>query len=221
LLSHLADRGWVCVAINYRLSPRNRWPAHIVDVKRAIAWVRRNIADFGGDPGFIGLTGGSAGGHLSSLAALTPNEPQWQPGFEDADTSVSAALPFYGAYDWVDAERIGNRGVLWHVERSVVQARMSDDPAPFTTASPMSRITADAPPMFVSHGTNDALIPVQQAREFVGRLRATSRAPVVYAELPRAEHGFDICGTPRAAAAAAAAGRFLGVVWGDYRRRRG
>lgn len=72
MMSHLAELGWVCVAINYRHSPRNTWPAHIVDVKRALAWVKAHIAEYGGDPEFIAITGGSAGGHLSSLAALTP-----------------------------------------------------------------------------------------------------------------------------------------------------
>lgn len=67
------------------------WPSHIVDVKRAIAWVRANIAEYGGDPEFIAITGGSAGGHLSSLAALTAGDQSLQPGFEDADTSVQAA----------------------------------------------------------------------------------------------------------------------------------
>ena len=72
-MSHLAELGWVCVSINYRLSPKQSWPDHIVDVKRAIAWVEDNIADYGGDPEFIAVTGGSAGGHLSALAALTPD----------------------------------------------------------------------------------------------------------------------------------------------------
>ena len=73
LMSHLAGQGWVCVAINYRLSPKSDWPAAVVDVKRAIAWIKSNIAGYGGDPRFIAITGGSAGGHLSALAALTPN----------------------------------------------------------------------------------------------------------------------------------------------------
>ena len=109
LLSHMAERGWVCVSIDYRVSPKNTWPDHIVDVKRALAWIKENIADYGGDPDFVAITGGSAGGHLSSLAALTPNDPQWQPGFEDADTSVVAAVPIYGRYDWFSAEGAGRK----------------------------------------------------------------------------------------------------------------
>ncbi|HKH25330.1 MAG TPA: alpha/beta hydrolase, partial [Acidimicrobiales bacterium] len=61
LMAHLAERGWVCVTINYRLSPRSTWPDHIVDAKRAIAWTKANIVEHGGDPSFLAITGGSAG----------------------------------------------------------------------------------------------------------------------------------------------------------------
>ena len=93
LMYHLAAKGWVCVAINYRLAPRDAFPAQIIDVKKGIAWIRENIASYGGDPDYIAITGGSAGGHLCALAALTPNDPEWQPGFEDVDTSVQVAVP--------------------------------------------------------------------------------------------------------------------------------
>ncbi len=218
LMSHLAERGWVCVAVNYRLGPRNTWPAQIVDVKRAIAWVREHIADYGGDPSFIAVTGGSAGGHLSSLAALTPNRAEWQPGFEDVDTTVSAAVPFYGAYDWTNRDRVGNRGLVPLLQRRVVKQKLRDAPDVFDAASPMSHLGPDAPPFLLSHGTNDSLIPVEEGRLFAQRLRAVSQQPVVYAELPRAQHAFDVFGSPRATAAAEAVGRFLGVVYGDYVR---
>ena len=216
LMSHLVEQGWICVSINYRLSPRHPWPAHIVDVKRALAWVRANIARFGGDPGFLGITGGSAGGHLCALAALTPNEPAWQPGFEDADTAVSAAVPFYGAYDWTDRDHVGNRGLTSLLQKRVVQQRLLEAVEVFDQASPMSHIGPHAPPFFLSHGTNDSLIPVEQARLFAARLREGSQQPVVYTELPRAQHAFDVVGTPRATAAAEAVARFLGVVYGRY-----
>ena len=87
----------------------------------------------------------------------------------------------------------------------------------FDEASPMSRIGPDAPPFLLSHGTNDSLIPIEEARLFAQRLRAASHRPVLHAELlPRAQHAFDVVGTPRAAAAAEAVARFLGVVYGEY-----
>ena len=218
LMSHLAERGWICVAISYRLSPRATWPDAIVDVKRALAWVKEHIAEHGGDPDFVAITGGSAGGHLSALAALTPNDPAFQPGFETADTSVRAAVPFYGVYDWVDDQGVGHRGLGRLLERSVVKRTLAEAPDVYAAASPLRRITPQAPPFFLLHGTSDSLVPVEQARLFAGTLREASQAPVVYGELPFAQHAFDFFGSVRAAASAEAVERFLGVVYGEHRR---
>ena len=68
------------------------WPDHIVDVKTAICWVKDNIAQYGGNPNMIVIAGGSAGGHLAALAALTPHHAEFQPGFEQRDTSVQVNL---------------------------------------------------------------------------------------------------------------------------------
>ena len=213
LMSHLAELGWVCVAINYRHSPRNTWPDHIVDVKRALAWVKQHISEYGGDPDFIAITGGSAGGHLSSLAALTPNDPQFQPGFEDADTRVQAAVPFYGIYDFTRFDDAMHPMMPGLLVKSIVKQRPSTNPAPFLTASPINHVSADAPPFFVLHGTNDSLAPVEQARSFVAKLRETSQQPVVYAELPLTQHAFDIFGSARAAHTAVAVEQFLAEIY--------
>jgi acetyl esterase/lipase len=212
LMGHLAERGWVCVTINYRLSPRATWPDHIVDVKRAIAWVKSAIADHGGDPGFVVVTGGSAGGHLAALAALTPDLAAYQPGFEDADTRVAAAVPFYAVYDLVDRDGFANRGLERLLARRVFKTALADDRSTWDLASPMSHAGPEAPPFFVLHGTNDTLVPVEQARAFVSRLRAASREPVVYAELPRAQHAFDTFPSVRMHHTVHAVERFLAVV---------
>ncbi len=209
LMSHLAELGWVCVAINYRLSPRSTWPDHIVDVKRALAWTKEHIAEYGGDPDWVAITGGSAGGHLSALAALTANDPQFQPGFEDADTSVRAAVPFYGIYDLTAADDSVNPLMTPMLAKHVFKLRRGDIAEPFRAASPITHVSADAPPFFVLHGGNDSLVPVGQARAFTERLREASRQPVVYAELPFAQHAFDIFGSTRAVHAAVAVEQFL------------
>ncbi len=213
LMSHLAELGWVCVSINYRLSPRSTWPDHIVDVKRAIAWTKDHIVEYGGDPDWIAITGGSAGGHLSSLAALTPNDPQFQPGFEDADTSVRAAVPFYGVYDFTRTDDSLHAQLVPVLQAYVFKTSRRRFPDLYSVASPITYISGDAPPFFVLHGTNDSLIPVKQARDFTARLRDVSRQPVVYAELPYAQHAFDIFGSARAAHAAVAVEQFLAEVY--------
>src|SRR6202012_1470871 len=122
LMGRLVEHGWICVSIDYSKSPGRVWPEHIIDVKRSLAWVRETIADYGGDPDFIAVTGGSAGGHLASLAALTANDPQLQPGFEDADTAVQAAAPYYGVYDLTDAKKM-HEMMLPFLEQFVMKAR--------------------------------------------------------------------------------------------------
>jgi acetyl esterase/lipase len=209
LMSHLAELGWVCVAINYRLSPRSTWPDQIVDVKRAIAWTKEHIAEYGGDPDWIAITGGSAGGHLSSLAALTPNDPRFQPGFEEADTRVQAAVPFYGVYDFTRTDDSMHPLMVPMVAKHVFKLSRTETTDAFRVASPITHVSEDAPPFFVLHGTNDSLIPVEQARSFTARLAEVSRQPVVYAELPCAQHAFDIFGSARAAHAAVAVEQFL------------
>ncbi|MBS4730741.1 alpha/beta hydrolase [Mycobacterium sp. SM1] len=218
LMSHLAELGWICVAINYRHSPRNTWPDHIVDVKRALAWVKAHIGDYGGDPDFIAITGGSAGGHLASLAALTANDPRFQPGFEDVDTRVQAAVPFYGVYDFAGVQDAMHPMLLPLLERMVVKQSRLTNPEPYLAASPVTHVSRDAPPFFVLHGRNDSLVPVEQARSFVARLRQVSRQPVVYAELPLTQHGFDILGSVRAAHAAIAVEQFLAEIYAAHHR---
>jgi acetyl esterase/lipase len=218
LMSHLAELGWICVAINYRHSPRNTWPDHIVDVKRALAWVKAHIAEYGGDPDFIAITGGSAGGHLSSLAALTPNDPQFQPGFEDADTRVQVAVPFYGIYDFTRFDDSLHAMMPGLLVKSIIKQRPSTHLQTFVAASPIHHVNADAPPFFVLHGTNDSLAYVEQAREFTKKLREVSNQPVVYAELPFTQHAFDIFGSARAAHTAVAVEQFLAEVYAAQRQ---
>jgi len=213
LMSRMVELGWICVSINYSKSPRSTFPAHLIDVKRAIAWVRENIADYGGDPDFIAITGGSAGGHLASMAALTPNDPTFQPGFEDVDTTLEAAAPYYGVYDFTDFENM-HEMMLPFLEHFVLKARYADDPEPFRAASPISYAHSEAPPFFILHGEKDELVPAGQSRVFHAALRAAGATTAGYAELANAFHAFDITPTVRSRLAADAVADFLGVVYG-------
>jgi acetyl esterase/lipase len=167
LIYRLASQGWVCISANYRLSPSARFPDHLIDVKKVIAWVREHGHEYGADPAVLFAAGSSAGGHLASMAALTPNDPAFQPGFEQADTSVIAAISLYGYYGFLS----------------------TDGPRP---SSPTAYVRADAPPFFLAHGARDTVVVVEDARRFVEQLRSASANPVVYAELAGAHHTFDL-----------------------------
>ena len=195
LMNRLARAGWVCVAANYRLSPRGRWPDHLVDAKLALAWIRGHIAEHGGDPTRVVVTGGSAGGHLTAMMALTQNDPRYQPGFEHADTSVTAAIPMYGAYDLAEIfgrfeSSIGGRIGGW-MGSLMMGVTPADDLDAYVDASPIAHVTDAAPPFLVVHGTIDNLVPVEQARRFVAALREAG-ADVTYVELVGAPHAFDV-----------------------------
>jgi acetyl esterase/lipase len=210
LMAHMVRRGWVCLSVGYRTSPQHRWPRQMTDVKAAIAWARANVAEFGGDPGFITAAGSSAGGHLASLAGLTANDPQWQVGLPPhADTSVDAVVSVYGLYDWQDRSTLQRARFMEFLERIVVKRPQIRHPEVFDAASPVNRVHEGAPPFLVIHGSRDSLIPVNEARAFVHKLRSVSAATVCYVELPGVGHGFDLVDGERTGAVVAAVGRFL------------
>lgn len=170
LIYALADRGWLCVSANYRLQPVTSFPGHLIDVKKVLAWVRTDAAEYGADPATIFVGGSSSGAQLASLAALTANDPAYQPGFESVDTSVTGAVALYGYYGPTTLRR-GESGAMRFL--------------------PITRVAEQAPPFFIAHGDMDTLTSVHEARHFAAELRAASTEPVVYAELPGAQHGFD------------------------------
>jgi len=194
LMNRMASHGWVCISVNYRLAPKYRWPTQIGDVRNALAWVRDHIGEYGGDPGHIVLTGGSAGGHLAALAALTAEPP------------VAACVPFYGVYDLA-----GDDPYAVFIRRFLARRVFTPDATieDFRDASPIEHITPDAPDFLVVHGASDTLVSVRQARAFVERLREVSEGSVTYAELPGAQHAFEIFGSIRAHAAINAVAQWL------------
>ena len=211
LMNRMAAHGWVCVAINYRLAPKAKMPAQIVDVKLALAWIRAHIVEYGGDPGLVVVTGGSAGGHLAAMAALTMNDPQYQPGFEAADTSVLASVPLYPPTDLMPlftfrgkrANRVADRTAAL-----VFGASISSDPDRYREWSPITLVTPGAVPFLVIQGSADNLVPVAQTRAFVDVLRAIPGQHVVYLELPGAPHAFEVFHSVRAEAAIGAVQQF-------------
>jgi acetyl esterase/lipase len=170
LLHRLAARGWVCISANYRLRPSAGFMDHMVDAKKVLAWAHEHAHEYGGDASWLFMAGSSAGGHMTTLAALTPNDPVFQPGFEEADTSVTAAIGLYGYYG-----RYYGR---------------PEDERPAST--PLAYDARQAPPFFIAAGDQDTYVGVEGARQLAAKLRRESSQPVVYAELPGAQHGFDL-----------------------------
>jgi acetyl esterase/lipase len=168
LILRFARSGWVCISANYRLRPAAAFPDFLIDAKRVIAWARAHAGEYGADPGRLVLAGSSAGAHLAAVAALTANDPAFQPGFPGAETSVSACIGMYGYYGPVDTGK--------------------------TTlpSAPRDYVHAGAPPFLIAHGSQDTLVSITGARTLAGKLREVSGERVVCIELPGAQHSFDL-----------------------------
>ncbi len=217
LMNQLAEMGWVCVTVNYRLSPHATFPEHLIDCKRALVWVKENIPEYGGDPGFIAVTGGSAGGHLCALMGLTQNDPEYQPGFEDANTSVNCCLAYYGVYDFANRSQTHyNEGLRQVLETRIMKGAPHEIPEAWDRASPVTRVNENTPPFFLVHGSHDTLVPVLEAREFSRVLSEKSPSPHAYAELPGAQHAFELFPSLRTAQANDAACRYLALMYSRY-----
>ena len=217
LMLHLASQGWVCVSADYRLSPRATFPDPLVDLKHAVRWIRQDGPVYGVDPDFLVVTGGSAGGHLAALVALTANEPAYQPGFENVDTSVRACVAFYGVYDFTDRHGLWPHGGLAKLLRQRVRKEALEEAREaYEQASPMSRVGTHAPPFFVIHGDRDTMVPVEEARRFFALLREVIPGKVAYAEIPGAQHAFEIFPSVRTVFVVQGVERFLAWVYGQY-----
>jgi acetyl esterase/lipase len=207
LIHHLADNGWLVATVRYPLSPQATFPDHLIGVKRALAWLRTEGQAQGVDPARIAVAGGSAGAHLAALTALTPNLPEYQPGFEESDTSVSACVALYGIYDFLNRNHTRHDWPL--IPRVVMKADPVSDEPKFRAASPLDQVSAAAPPFLVIHGSHDSLVPPAEARVFVEALRRESTEDVQYLEVEGAQHAFDAVSSPRSRRVAAVASEFL------------
>ena len=213
MLHEFVRRGWVVVAPNYRLAPGDPWPAQIEDATRALGWIKKNIATYGGDAGRVVVAGGSAGGHLAALLALSSEDPTWRPieARDVCDWRVRGAISFYGVLEMTGDERYWRslgRGLRILLESRVVQVPYLGHEPLYEALSPYHRIHADAPAFLVIQGVNDTLVDVKVARHFVERFRSVASAALYYVELPFTQHAFDVTASPRTSATTRAAVAF-------------
>ena len=193
----LAAAGWVVFAISYRFAPRFPLPAAIEDCKAAVAWIREHGLEYGADADQLVAIGGSAGGHLTAMLALTPNVLRFQPGFEQADTRVQGAVVFYGVLDLVGPfEEDTNPALGILLEQFVFRSRYRDNQDLYRACSPGSYLTPDAPPILLVHGVNDYMVPVRESRELYRKLKEAGARTIHLLEIPLGLHAYDVAPSP-------------------------
>ncbi|GMF26033.1 unnamed protein product [Phytophthora fragariaefolia] len=236
----VASMGWVVCVIDYRLSPGVAFPTHLIDAKRAVAYLRRNAREeFSANPEFIVVGGESAGGHLASLMGLTADDKSLQPGFEEVDTSVRGVIDNYGVHDFTDRygiyySRDKRHGLINYLEFLVMQKKFKGNVEDFERASPIAYFDEDRvvrrrdiiPPFMITHGTHDNTVAFNDSRSFFDRLhhyrqnlsssyqnKELGGVRDVFVKVPYASHMFNFLLSPRALAHGDAVCAFLDNVY--------
>ena len=189
LCLRLAERGYVAATITYRLAPKYQFPAAVHDTKAAVRWMRANAKTYNVDPTRIGVTGGSAGGHLAQFLAVTAHVPEFEGngGNTDQSSAVTCVVNVYGPSDFtksygksVDAHEVLP---LWF------GGNLETKRALHIQASPLYWVTPAAAPTLCIHGTDDKYVAHEQAVWLVDKLKeATVDAELFTIE--GAGHGF-------------------------------
>ncbi len=153
----MAEAGYVVMAINYRLSPKFKWPAHLEDCRSAVAWIVDHAEEWKADVKRIGAWGYSAGGHLSLLLALDPGPKQPR-----IQAVVAGGAPCDLSFLPEDSD----------VLTPFIGGKRSEFPAVYRLASPIAHLDKKSPPIFLFHGSEDLLVPLANSRDFY--LQATN-----------------------------------------------
>ena len=182
----LARLGFVTMCNSYRLSNEAHWPAQIQDVKCAIRYLRANAQKLGIDPERIGVSGNSAGGHLSLMAAATSYDDSFEGdgGNNDVSSKVKATCAIYPPTTIRKLEL----DPLENAYAMLMGSEASEED--YKKASPMNYVSQDFPPCMLVHGSTDSVVPLKESTGFYDKLKEKNipASLHVYAE---EEHAFD------------------------------
>ena len=183
----LARLGFVCMCNSYRLSNESIWPAQIQDVNCAIRYLRANATDLGLDPNRIGVSGNSAGGHLSLMAAATNYDQIFEGdgGSNEVSSEIKAVCAIY------PPTTIRKLEMLDPLENAFLmlmgkEAKKED----FDKASPLNYVTEDYPPCMLIHGSADSVVRLKDSTKFYEKLIEFNR-PASLHIFSEEEHAFD------------------------------
>jgi len=184
--SELLRRGYLVVAINYRLAPQYKFPAMIEDAKCAVRFLRAHAGDYSLDPARIGAMGDSSGGHLVALLGLTDARAGFEgEGWTDQSSRVQAVVDLYGPTDFAN----GNSNfITLKLIQDAFGATNTTDPI-LKNANPVTYVSSRAPPFLILHGDHDNLVNLQQSAELDARLKAAG-ADSTFVVITNLAHGY-------------------------------
>jgi len=205
-------RGYVVVAINYRLSWEAKFPALVQDAKAAVRWVRSNAQKYLFNANKIAAWGGSAGGYLSTMLGTSAGIPELDDlslGNQEQPCNVQAVVAWFGPTDFLKMdEQLAASGLLpppgfRHGEANSPESLLlgqtiTEIPDKVKAANPETYIRHDGPAYLLQHGTKDPTVPVQQSIDFAQKLKqALGEDKVTLELLEGAEHADPRFETPQ------------------------
>ena len=185
----LAQRGFVAATASYRFAPKYQFPAAVHDVKAAVRWLRANAAKYQIDPARIGVTGGSAGGHLAQFLGVTAGIKEFEGdgGNAEQPSSVACVVNFYGPSDFTKS--YGKSVDAAEVLPLFLGGNLETTRQRHIVASPLNWVTPNAAPTLIVHGTEDKYVAYEQGVWMRDRLQACG-VEVELLTLEGAGHGF-------------------------------
>lgn len=197
----LARKGYFCATINFRLTDTAPFPAQIEDCKCAIRYLRAHAGEYNLDPDRIGVWGCSSGGHLAALLGTSGGAKslEGKGGWAKYSSRVQAVADYFGPTDfpaWAgEARKPGGSIEQAAAQRALgavtklLGGQFSEKMEVAKQASPTTYIDKDDPPVFISHGENDLIVPLSQSQIFYDELRAKG-VEVTFHIVKGQGHGF-------------------------------
>lgn len=195
-------RGFAVASINYRMSGEAIFPAAVIDCKAAIRFLRGNARQYTLDPSRVAVVGGSAGGNLAEMVAVSSGIAELTDpglGWADESESVQACISWFGPTDFLQMDRQLAAAGLGPCDHDAPDSPESEymggqitilDPAWVQRANPITYISDNLPPLYLQHGSHDHLVPMMQSRIFAEAIETKLGAERVRFEiLAGADHG--------------------------------
>ena len=194
----LAAAGYVAVSVDYKLGD-GAWPTNLHDCKNAVRFLRAHAVKYQLDPDRIAVAGGSAGGHLALMVGFTGDQPEFEPAgaatpYPGVSSQVRAVIDLYGPVNLLTRQEVDEKGTPTGKFRPAGPAKVfgTDDPtAPvYRTASPVTHVTKNVPPVLILHGRIDTTVDRAQSEELAGVLQRHG-VPHEIVMVEGAGHTFD------------------------------
>lgn len=200
----MAQREFALACINYRYSTQAIFPAQILDVKKAVRWLRKNAAQYNLDPNRFGALGDSAGGHLSALLGTSAGVSRLEPDGGQISSRIQAVGTFYGPTDLTKFPKAfaeyptakvlakNENKPWWRLTQAAYKllgAPVAQRLELAALANPISHIDGRDPPFLIVHGELDDIVPISQSDLLAEALKANG-VEVKYVRDPNLKHSY-------------------------------